>query len=49
MASVIAVIYRLANAKGETPVDKLIIHFKQLTCDHCKEILWEASLRLVEN
>ena len=31
--------YSLANAKGEAPVDKLIIHFKQLTCNHCKEIL----------
>ena len=49
MASVIAVVYRLPKAKGEAPVDKFIIHFKQLTCSHYKEILREASLRLVEN
>ena len=38
------------KAKGKAPVNKSIIYSKQLkTCNHCKEIHLELSLRSVEN
>ena len=39
----------LAKVKGEAPVSKFIINFKQLTCNHCKEIYQELSLQSVKN
>jgi len=39
----------LAKAEGGTLVKKFIIYSKQLTCNYCKEIHMELSLRSVKN
>lgn len=46
-------VYRLGKAKGEALIDKFIIInnylLQPITCNHCKEIRLELSLRPFEN